>query len=63
MSAHRGDRGRQMRYLTATPRPSWLPRLKPRECLQLVLHLDRPREESGIKIVQLAKWLEALPFK
>jgi hypothetical protein len=38
-------------------------RLQPRESLQLVLNLDRPREQSGAKILPLAKWLEALPLQ
>jgi predicted AAA+ superfamily ATPase len=37
-------------------------KLQPRESLQLVLNLDRPREQSGVKILPLAKWLEALPL-
>lgn len=35
-------------------------RLKPKESIQLVLHLDRAREKSGIKTLPLGKWLEAL---
>jgi predicted AAA+ superfamily ATPase len=38
-------------------------KLQPRESLQLVLNLDRPREQSGAKILPLAKWLEALPLQ
>jgi hypothetical protein len=26
------------------------------------LHLDRAQEKAGIKILPLAKWLDALPF-
>jgi uncharacterized protein len=37
-------------------------KLKPRESLQLVLDLERPLEKSGVRIVALAEWLEALPF-
>lgn len=37
-------------------------KLRPRESLQLVLNLDRPQEKSGIKLLPLGKWLEALPF-
>jgi predicted AAA+ superfamily ATPase len=47
--------GRGLRY--------YVSRLKPRESLQLVLNLDRPREQSGVKIVSLAKWLDALSFE
>ena len=35
-------------------------RLKPKESIQLVLHLDRAREKSGIKILPLGEWLDAL---
>jgi hypothetical protein len=38
-------------------------KLKPKESLQLVLNLDRAQEKSGIKILPLAKWLDALPFE
>lgn len=37
-------------------------RLRPRESIQLVWHLDRPREKSGIKALPLGKWLESLPY-
>jgi len=33
------------------------------ESLQLVLNLDRTQEKSGIKILQLGKWLEELPYQ
>jgi predicted AAA+ superfamily ATPase len=36
-------------------------KLRPKQSLQLVLDLDKPQEREGIKIVPLAKWLEALP--
>jgi len=36
-------------------------KLKPAQALQLVLHLDRPQEKSGIRILPLGPWLEALP--
>jgi hypothetical protein len=36
--------------------------LKPVESLQLVLNLERPQEKSGIKLLPLGKWLDALPF-
>jgi len=35
-------------------------KLNPDQALQLVLNLERPEERSGIKIVRLAEWLEAL---
>jgi hypothetical protein len=35
-------------------------KLKPKESMQLVLNLDRPREKSGIKTLPLGKWLENL---
>jgi predicted AAA+ superfamily ATPase len=38
-------------------------KLKPKEALQLVLNLDRAQEKAGIKILPLAKWLDALPFE
>jgi predicted AAA+ superfamily ATPase len=38
-------------------------KLQPHESLQLVLNLDRAQEKSGIKILPLGKWLEALPFR
>lgn len=38
-------------------------KLRPAESLQLVLQLDRAQEKSGIKIVPLGRWLEALPFQ
>ncbi len=41
----------------------YAPKLQPRESLQLVLNLDRPREQSGTKILPLAKWLEELPLQ
>ncbi len=36
-------------------------KLEPKESLQLVLNLDREREKSGIRVVALAQWLDALP--
>jgi uncharacterized protein len=38
-------------------------KLRPHVSLQLVLHLDRAQEKSGIKILPLSKWLEELPFQ
>jgi predicted AAA+ superfamily ATPase len=38
-------------------------KLQPKESLQLVLNLDREQERSGIKIVSLARWLDAPPFR
>jgi len=38
-------------------------KLRPHESLQLVLNLDRTQEKSGIKILQLGKWLEELPYQ
>jgi hypothetical protein len=38
-------------------------KLRPKDSLQLVLDLERAQEKSGVKIVPLAKWLEALPFE
>lgn len=35
-------------------------KLKPMESLQLVLNLEHPQERSGVKIIPLAQWLEAL---
>ena len=35
-------------------------KLKPQECLQLVLNLDRPREKTGTKVLPLAKWLDEI---
>lgn len=35
-------------------------KLSPRESLQLVLNLDRQEERSGVKILSLGQWLEAL---
>ncbi len=37
-------------------------RLKPRESLQLVLHLDRAQEKNGSKMLPLGPWLECLPY-
>ncbi len=37
-------------------------KLSPTESLQLVLNLERPLEKSGIKIVPLGRWLDALSF-
>ncbi len=37
-------------------------KLRPRESIQLVLNLERAQEKSGIKVLPLGKWLEALPF-
>ena len=37
-------------------------KLRPQQSLQLVLHLDRAQEKSGIKIVRLDRWLESLDF-
>jgi predicted AAA+ superfamily ATPase len=36
-------------------------KLRPKESFQLVLHVDKPQERDGVKIVPLTKWLEALP--
>ncbi len=38
-------------------------RLNPDESLQLVLNLERAEERSGIKVLPLGRWLEALPFE
>jgi predicted AAA+ superfamily ATPase len=46
--------GSSLRYYTE--------RLQPKQPLHLVLNLHRPQEKSGIKILPLAAWLEALPF-
>ena len=35
-------------------------KLRPQQSLQLVLHLDRAQEKSGIKIARLDRWLESL---
>lgn len=48
------DIGSGLRYYSA--------KLEPKEALQLVLHLDRPLEKSGIKVRPLGPWLETLPF-
>lgn len=37
-------------------------KLHPKESMQLVLELDRPRERAGVKIISLGKWLAELPF-
>jgi predicted AAA+ superfamily ATPase len=37
-------------------------KLQPKESLQLVLNLDREQEKSGIRVLALPRWLEALPF-
>jgi uncharacterized protein len=37
-------------------------KLKPVESLQLVQNLERPQEKSGIKLLPLGKWLDALPL-
>lgn len=44
--------GTSLRYYTE--------KLRPHKALQLVLNLDRAQEKSGIKILQLGKWLEEL---
>ncbi len=36
-------------------------KLRPTASIQLVLNLDRAREKSGIKVLPLGRWLEALP--
>ncbi len=55
VKASDGDLSTALRYYTG--------KLQPRESLQLVLNLDRAREKSGIKVVPLGRWLEALPFE
>lgn len=35
-------------------------KLNPKESIQLVLNLERPQERSGIKLLRLGEWLEAL---
>jgi hypothetical protein len=45
--------GSSLRYCTE--------RLQPKQPPHLVLDLHRPQEKSGIKILPLARWLEALP--
>lgn len=37
-------------------------KLKPKESLQLVLHLDREQEKSGIRTTSLSEWLDELPL-
>jgi predicted AAA+ superfamily ATPase len=37
-------------------------KLNPVESLQLVLNLDRPEERSGVRILRLGEWLEALDY-
>jgi predicted AAA+ superfamily ATPase len=49
-----GDIGNSLRY--------YQNKLQPKESLQLVLNLDHEQEKSGIKVVSLARWLEALPL-
>ncbi len=38
-------------------------RLKPRQSIQLVLDLDRPREMSGTRVLPLGPWLDELSFE
>ena len=38
----------------------YTPRLRPKESLQLVQHLDRPQERNGVKVIPLAPWLDSL---
>lgn len=54
VKASDGDVSTALRYYTQ--------KLKPMESLQLVLNLERPQEKSGIKLLPLGKWLDALPF-
>ena len=54
VKASDGAVSNSLRYYTA--------KLQPKEPLQLVLNLDRARESSGIKVLPLGRWLEALPF-
>jgi predicted AAA+ superfamily ATPase len=49
-----GEASTALRYYTQ--------RLQPEQSFQLVLNLDRAQEKQGIKIVSLARWLEALPL-
>ena len=49
-----GEIGTSLRYYTQ--------KLRPKESLQLALHLDRAREKSGIKVLSLGEWLDSLPF-
>jgi len=37
-------------------------RLQPKASVQLVLQLERAQEKTGIKILPLAEWLDALPY-
>ncbi len=37
-------------------------RLRPRESLQLVLRLSRAQEKSGVRVLPLGAWLDALPY-
>jgi predicted AAA+ superfamily ATPase len=37
-------------------------KLQPKKSLQLVLHLSRAQERSGIQILPLDSWLDSLPF-
>jgi len=54
VKASDGDVSTALKYYTQ--------KLKPVESLQLVLNLERPQEKSGIKLLPLGKWLDALPF-
>jgi uncharacterized protein len=54
VKASDGDVSTALRYYTQ--------KLKPMESLQLVLNLERPQEKSGIKLLPLGKWLDALPL-
>lgn len=54
VKASDGDVSTALRY--------YAQKLKPMESLQLVLNLERPQEKSGIKLLPLGKWLDALPF-
>jgi len=54
----------EVRASDDNPSPSlkyYTQKLRPHESLQLVRHLDRSQEKSGIKILPLGKWLEGLP--
>ncbi len=40
----------------------YAPRLQPKQTLQLLLNLPRQQEKSGVRLLPLAAWLDALPF-
>jgi predicted AAA+ superfamily ATPase len=38
-------------------------KLKPKESIQLVMNLDRPREKAGVKVIPFAKWFDAFTVR